>query len=95
MGDWNRTGTLRSGAGSLMGWRHLGGSVPPRPGHDEHLLDDQWCACGSPIVYRRRFVMGEGGTEMTFAAWCQANPDHVLPEAMLREIAELRSELGP
>ena len=37
---------------------------------------------------------GQRGSEITFAAWCRANPDHVLPEAILREIAELRSELG-
>jgi hypothetical protein len=69
--------------------------VSPTPGHDEHLLGDQCCACGSQIMYRRRVVMGERGSAMTFAAWCQVNPDHVLPEAMLREIAELRSEFGP
>jgi len=72
----------------------LGERVSPIPSHDEHLLDDQCCACGSPIKYRRRLVMGQRGSEMTFAAWCRANPNHVLPEAMLREIAELRSELG-
>ena len=73
----------------------LGERVSPIPSHDEHLLADQWCMCGSPIKYRRRLVMGRRGSEMTFASWCQANPDHVLPEAILREIAELRSELGP
>jgi len=72
-----------------------GSAMFPVPGHDEYLLDDQWCACGSAIMFRRRVVMGEGGREMTFAAWCQANPDHLLPAAMLRELTELRSELGP
>ena len=33
--------------------------------------------------------MGEHGPEVTFAAWCQRDPDHRLPEAMIREIAEL------
>ena len=65
------------------------------PSHDEHLLDDQRCSCGSSIMYRRRVIMGEHEREMTFAAWCQNDPDHRLPEAMIREIAELRSELGP
>jgi len=73
----------------------LGETVSPTPGHDEHLLGDQWCACGSSIMYRRRVVKGERGSEMTFAAWCPANSDHALPEAVLREIAELRSEFGP
>ena len=66
--------------------------MSPVPSHDEHLLDDRRCACGSLIMYRRRSVMGDRGSETTFAAWCQANPDHVLPEAVLREISELRSE---
>ena len=65
--------------------------MPPMPSHDEHLLDDQCCACGSPIMYRRRVVMRKRGGVMMFAAWCLADPDHVLPEAMLREITELRS----
>ena len=39
-------------------------------------------------------IMGEHDRETTFAAWCQKDPDHRLPEAMIREIAELRSELG-
>ena len=67
----------------------------PVPSDDEHLLDDRRCACGSSIMFRRRMVMGGRGSEMTFAAWCQANPDHVLPEAVQREIAELRSKFGP
>jgi len=46
-------------------------------------------------MFRRRMVMGGRGSEMTFAAWCQVNPDHVLPEAVQREIAELRSKFGP
>jgi hypothetical protein len=45
-------------------------------------------------MYRRRVIMGGHDREMTFAAWCQKDPDHRLPEAMIREIAELRSELG-
>jgi hypothetical protein len=45
-------------------------------------------------MYRRRVVMGERDREMTFAAWCQKDPDHRLPEAMIREIAELQSGLG-
>jgi hypothetical protein len=45
-------------------------------------------------MYRRRVVMGERDHVMTFAAWCPKDPDHRLPEAMIREIAELRSELG-
>ena len=65
------------------------------PSHDEHLLDDQRCACGSPIMYRRRVVMGKRGGAMMFAAWCQPNSEHDLPEAVLREIAELRYTLGP
>ena len=64
------------------------------PSHDEHLLDVQRCACGSPIMYRRRSVMGDRGSETTFAAWCETNPEHVLPEAVLREIAQLRFEFG-
>ena len=64
------------------------------PSHDEYLLDDQRCSCGSFIMYRRRVVMGERDHVMTFAAWCPKDPDHRLPEAMIREIAELRSELG-
>ena len=64
------------------------------PSHDEYPLNDQRCPCGSSIMYRRRFVMGERDREMTFAAWCQKDPDHRLPEAMIREIAELRTELG-
>jgi hypothetical protein len=66
--------------------------VSPIPSHDEHLLDGQLCGCGSPIMFRRRSVMGARGSEMTFAAWCRANPDHELPEAIVREIAELRSD---
>jgi hypothetical protein len=72
-----------------------GGAVSLIPSHDEHLLDDQWCSCGSPIMYRRRSVIGEHGSEITFAAWCQANPDHVLPDAVQQAIAELRAEFGP
>jgi len=65
------------------------------PGDDEHLLDDQWCECGSPIMYRRRVVMGRRGGATMFAAWCQTNPEHLLPEELLLELAELRSNLGP
>jgi len=72
-----------------------GETVPPVLSHDEHLLDDQLCACGSPIMYRRRVVMGQRGGMMMFAAWCQTNSEHVLPTAMRQEIAELRSTLGP
>lgn len=74
--------------------RVAGGTVSPIPDHDEHLLDDQCCACGAPIMFRRRVVMGQRGGVMMFAAWCQANPEHVLPEPMLREIAELRFAFG-
>ena len=49
------------------------------PSHDEYPLNDQRCSCGSSIMYRRRFVMGERDREMTFAAWCQKDPDHRLP----------------
>ena len=38
--------------------------------HDEHLLDDQRCGCGSTVMYRRRTVMGALGSKLTFAAWC-------------------------
>src|SRR6476659_4457759 len=55
----------------------------------------RWSGRLSSIMYRRRVIMGEHDREMTFAAWCQNDPDHRLPEAMIREIAELRSELGP
>jgi hypothetical protein len=72
-----------------------GANCQKTPSHDEHPLDDQQCWCGSFIMYRRRVIMGEHGGEMTFAAWCQKDPDHRLPEALVREIAELRSELGP
>jgi len=44
--------------------------VSPVPSHDEHLLDDRRCECGSPIMYRRQSVMGDRGSETTFAAWC-------------------------
>jgi hypothetical protein len=71
-----------------------GGTVAAIPSHDEYLLDDRWCACGSTMMFRRRSIMGEHGEEVTFAAWCTENPDHRLPEAMIREIAELRSQLG-
>ena len=73
----------------------LGERVSPIPSHDEHLLDDQWCACGSQIMFRRRSVMGDRGSGTTFAAWCESDPDHVLPDAVLQEIAELRSVFGP
>ena len=66
-----------------------GGAVSPIPSHDEHLLASPRCACGSPIVFRRRSVMGASGSELTFAAWCQANPDHVLPEAVARQLINL------
>ena len=69
--------------------------MSPVPSHDEHLPGDRRCACGSPIMYRRRSVMGDRGSETTFAAWCQANPDHVLPAAVLQDITELRSAFGP
>jgi len=46
-------------------------------------------------MYRRRVIIGEHGGETTFAAWCHQDPDHELPQALVREIAELRSELGP
>src|SRR6478752_5145641 len=86
-----RLPSVIAGPASLLGEC----SVSLTPSHDEHLLDDQRCSCGSSIMYRRRVIMGEHDREMTFAAWCQNDPDHRLPEAMIREIAELRSELGP
>ena len=72
-----------------------GAKLSGSPSHDEHPLDDQQCSCGSFIMYRRRVIIGEHGGETTFAAWCHKDPDHELPEALVREIAELRSELGP
>jgi hypothetical protein len=81
--------------GVAYAWGHFGGAVSPVPSHDEHVLQGQRCACGSPLMYRRRAVMGDHGSETTFAAWCQANSEHQLPAAVLREVAELRSEFGP
>jgi len=71
-----------------------GGPDRAFPSHDEHLLDAPRCECGSPIMYRRRVLMGQRGRKTTFDAWCTTNAEHRLPAAIFREIAELRTGLG-
>jgi len=38
--------------------------------------------------------MGHRGGAVMFGAWCQANSQSVLPDAIFREIAELRFTNG-
>ncbi|MET0864996.1 MAG: response regulator transcription factor [Nakamurella sp.] len=62
---------------------------------DEHLLDGERCECGSPIMVRRRVVMGKNDARQTYAVWCTANAEHRMPTAVHRKLVELRSEPPP